>query len=464
MMSKRWAILSYLAFFVYLQGESALAETPSPPEIAKAEFSGNSLTFDFNRAMLTWVGTSAPVGVSIEPELPCKWSWSNDSQLTCDTPYSAPGVKPATRYHIAIRGGLWSQDGLEIRQRTLDVESTLPRIASADVDAWKDGDPVIEVWTNLPVAEADLRNTIDLTGDGLPMGFSLSEHTVSYGGPHTHWRVRPATAGHHPNGMLVLREKAGLRAIGGELPGNETKELLRAVINETFHLRRANCSGDPRHGTQAYAATPIGGVESHLSLRCPAGENVELEFSDVLQPISLEAMRKELPSGWHLGKVGVASYWNSRDETRRRPGYSVRIIADRANENFSLEIPATLRSEAMQIDRGVSVALSSTDFLSDVKVNRNVTGGRNVGTRRITPDLNELAQPIDCRWAVYSVNPHKFKSLRAEIPKFRVSRPTLEYSGNCCGGLQPIARGVSLATQGRLFYSVNGHRSFLIIS
>ena len=267
-------------------------------------------------------------------------------------------------------GGLWSQQGFELKAQELWVETPRPEIDYEYVDEWNDGVPVIDLHTNFPVNATTLHEALHLTLDDQVIGFDLQAtgQSTPTEGDRTDrdWRIRFSPADGLPH-ELALSVRPGLRAAQGELTGTQDEVLLRARVNEPFRLRRTGCAV----GHEAYGA-PVTDAPTPVRLSCPAGQMLILEFSRDLSAGSLTWLREHLPPGLRFEREDAHSYFRFRAEdgdVSRRPGSFIRLTSDLANRLLELKLPDSLTSDTGKpIVRYVLVEFATTDFLPDLSI------------------------------------------------------------------------------------------------
>ena len=330
------------------------------PRIKQAQFSGDTLTLEFDQPMATWSGTSAFAAASFDPPLACTWSWSDDVTLVCrpgEDDASKP--QPATRYRIALGGGLWSQAGVELDAQQVSAETQAPQISNFNLAQWHDGWPRIQLRTNLPVEHDSLRDALTVTLNDAALAFDV----VALSSEHTQWLLRPLDTTRA--GLLVVTQLPGLRTPLGELPGKIHAELLRAVVAEPFNLRRVACSVEITPALRKAAGLPE--EEPHGDVAraaCPAGANIAFEFSDALSTAALAAFRAALPAGVALARTDAALWWaRGTDKTLRRPGQVIYVTLEQPQQTFAWTVPPTLASAAgATLQLPVRVVLRSGDL------------------------------------------------------------------------------------------------------
>ena len=350
--------------------DSAFAEPPRPT-IKSADMPSGAPYLEFDQPMLTWAGSMPPPSISVEPALSCHWTWSDDTHLFCETDRYEPAGRPATRYRLSIRSGLWSQQGAQVVPQTLLLESQRPTVETSVV-AWKNGRPSIEVSTNVDVEAAALREVLSLAVEGGPaVDFELERITdaapsLSNIARPTRWRLLPAPVAGE-NRILELRVKPGLRSTVGELPGAQSERILRVHINEPLRLRLAGCaSAEYRGGIAPRLSSETADAIAVANVQCAAGEQVTLGFSDVLAPGSLEFLRAHLPPGLRYERSDTATFDSSPgmlSAAFERPGYFLRLVAEQAQASLTIDLPASLTTEnGGSIERASRVVVGTGDY------------------------------------------------------------------------------------------------------
>lgn len=343
-------------------------EVMPAPTITRASVDSSGIDLYFSESMLAWNGDGHFTAATIHPSLHCRWYWSSDTELRCNV--DGDKLPPASRYRISIQGGLWSQQGFELKAQELWVETPRPEIDYEYVDEWNDGVPVIDLHTNFPVNATTLHEALHLTLDDQVIGFDLQAtgQSTPTEGDRTDrdWRIRFSPADGLPH-ELALSVRPGLRAAQGELTGTQDEVLLRARVNEPFRLRRTGCAV----GHEAYGA-PVTDAPTPVRLSCPAGQMLILEFSRDLSAGSLTWLREHLPPGLRFEREDAHSYFRFRAEdgdVSRRPGSFIRLTSDLANRLLELKLPDSLTSDTGKpIVRDVLVEFATTDFLPDLSI------------------------------------------------------------------------------------------------
>jgi len=367
-MPRKCAAIAWFSLLVLGANVTAIAAT-ARPQIVNAQLSYGTLTLEFNEPMLTWMGSTTSAGVSIEPPLRCQWTWSDDTRLQCEPGPDEPRALAATRYRVSIGGGIWSQQGAEVDAQELSVESERPKL-EASMTGWKNGRPEIELSANVEVTVAALRSALRAElDDGTPVDLDLVQVAQSsalrYGVWNTvRWRVVPASVP-GTNRLLSLHVLPGLRATTGELTGEQDETLLRVRVNEAFRLRMAGCS---RSKDQiARGSPPSDGPLAAVSLSCPAGEQIALEFSDELSPESIEWLRSHVPGGLRYENADEAPFYameGGRKSEFEKPGHFVRFVSERVQKSLTIELPAMLTARGgASIERRGRVVVDSGDYL-----------------------------------------------------------------------------------------------------
>lgn len=351
-----------------LMGRAVAAETAAPT-IKQVSLRYGNLALEFSEPMLTWLGNTAPTGFDIDPPFRCNWSWSSDTQLSCyDSQMDS--MLPATRYRISIHGGLWSQQGSEIAAQQLSVDSPRPEIEESRIQRWNDGVPVLELTTNMPVTSAALRSVLSLTEDDRALHFDLhttdGATTTNESAGSKRWRIDylPSDAAMH---VLALRVRPGLLETRGTLAGVQDALLLRARINESLRLRLVGCSADFANGYASHGVDVSDDSDQPVSIDCPAGVELALEFSQAPSAASIEQLRQRLPSGLRYVTLDAPPVYpesGSDLKVHDRPGHFLRLLSDRPKQTFAFDIPESMTSEdGEHIVRPLQISIRTADFL-----------------------------------------------------------------------------------------------------
>jgi hypothetical protein len=75
---------------------------------------GRQIVFQFDRPVVP-IGRmerdAAEIPIDVSPEVRCQWRWINSRALACQLD-KANALQPATRYHITVRPGIKTDDGV----------------------------------------------------------------------------------------------------------------------------------------------------------------------------------------------------------------------------------------------------------------------------------------------------------------------------------------------------------------
>jgi len=356
------------------------------PLVRESRLIGYEMRLVFDRAMLTWSGDIDASAITISPASTCKWSWSDDTTLTCNFDYSAPMPRKATRYEVRIHGGLWSQDGVEIAPTVVHVDSERPALEAAVV-AWNEDVPQIELTSNVAVTLSALRAAVHVVlDDETPLEVDLHALPVdrppgrgAAAAPNTWQLALPPIDRDRTISVLV---SPGLQSTEGPLPGVQEKILLQARVNEVFRVRRVWCAADWEKVSDADATSPF-------AIDCPAGTLIGVRFSKPLDTVSIEWLKHSAPSALPFRDASVEqrSFWTKGGGVFAAPGQSVYLQLVDAQSTIPLVFPATLAAlDRTTLGKPVRVAVHGGDFRQAVRLLR---ARSVVATGKVVPAVFE---------------------------------------------------------------------------
>ncbi len=296
---------------------------------------GNGLQLRFPEAMQLWDNAVSTGLVRLHPSLPLECSWTSDTVLDCR--FDAARRALATRYRVEV-AALRTQRGAAWSATTLYVETRRPEL-TLHQQGWMDGMPRLRLWSNTPATPHALARVLRLTLDGRPLALDPAAiQARAEPGGHGAWfdLALPRIPGQ--DRRLVVSVVPGLRSSAGPLPGTQDRTLLDALVNETFRLRGATCSG--RHGAVAADV-----VDGRLTLDCLAGQPVELLFSQPLDAAARRRLVAALPDnvqflGWGRGQ----SHPGARPIPALRQGDHARLRIHRPGEMVAFVLPENLHA------------------------------------------------------------------------------------------------------------------------
>ncbi|MGH8029290.1 MAG: hypothetical protein ACREO3_05070, partial [Arenimonas sp.] len=140
------------------------------PTLDEVEVDGREVRLTFDQPMLTWDTPVDTPAIRIEPALPCAWYWEDDTTLTCEGPALATAVKLATRYHVVIGEGLWTQQGEAFPTTTRDAETERAQVVIQSVK-WNAGVPAIVVHVSPDTVPGSLASVLDVRLDDRAVPF-----------------------------------------------------------------------------------------------------------------------------------------------------------------------------------------------------------------------------------------------------------------------------------------------------
>jgi hypothetical protein len=350
-----------------LFGSATAIADVGPPRVQSVSFDGGQPRIVFSEPMLTWVGSSQPSVVSTQPPLPCDWYWENDTALVCGAAYIVQSmIRQATTYSLRIEGGLWSQQGQEIRPTTRDVESSRPGVSSAMIERWSGDVPVVELYMNAEVTADALRDALRVQSDGAPIDYALKPIKMPYQPKQLAWQITPAqpsTLDH----ILTVQLTPGLVSREGELRGLGSQVVITARIAEPFRARFAGCNAQPTSG--ARPSTFDLDANANPTVDCPAGYSVVVELSSALSATALEQLKNSMPQGWHFDATNTQRIWTQRQESTPwyREGRWIAIKSDHPDQTFDWRLPTTLTSEnGATLQHEVRLHVRSVDYLPEL--------------------------------------------------------------------------------------------------
>lgn len=355
-----------LILFSLLALGSSAARAAQP--VLSAEWAGYSFVLHFDTPMLTWLGTADLANVSMTPPLACHWTWISPTELACERAGLNTPVLLATRYEISVHGGFWSQQGEENARQILTADSDRPQL-SAKIGEWKNGLPLIELESNIAVSQQQLRAHLDVTSaNAAPIDYALSEipapksTTANY--PPQRWQLQIQA----PDGVeriITIHAKPGLLANIGSLAGEQDATLLQVRLNEPFHLRLAGCS-------DGYSVLQSASPDSNgkISFNCAADADISLELSKAPNAESLALLRAQLPRDieFRRAEAAASNFWDRSKNIAQRPGYFIRLVATRADETRTIDLPQNFVAEdGATLDRRVPVTVHVGDFAASTQ-------------------------------------------------------------------------------------------------
>lgn len=350
--------------------------------IVSHEAGDDSLRFTFNQPMLGWESNNVELrDVRIEPAIDCRWFWSDDVTLACSRQLEAKPPEPATKYTVHFDGGLWSQQGIEIKPTTLSFDYRRPEISIYEGSNWTDGRPVAELSANQLIDDAELRKVLRVTGtDGLPLGYRLQPATGWSTADRSSWELTLDNTAYR--GDLDIAIKPGLKGRSGPLLGAQSQHLASYAYNEEFQFRGARCA---RSSSSKEFATK--------TVKCEAGRNVLLRFSRPLSKEALEMLDRQLPAGLsRLRSEAMEQLYRSGRNVQRAPEWTVALALERPNEQFLVTLPATLRSsDGEPLKDNAGILIESSDLVGSFTqqgIRRVLLPGEDVGPLGIATNLD----------------------------------------------------------------------------
>jgi hypothetical protein len=261
------------------------AEAAMPAGGATAQWSTKRVLYiDFARSMRTW-DNDAP-GVRLTPALPVTCHWASDTRLACTASRDSRGATP---YQVRLPEGLWTQGGDAMAAMRLDAPSGRPSV-EARPGAWKNGLPIGELSTEMPVTQAALAAVLVADIDGDPVSLKLRPRPERYLKPGTAYSVDLVDAADR-HGLLTLRIRPGLASSEGPLRGIQDEVLATASLQPvTALLTGVRCS---HRGRDVEVATHDGRLEA----TCSPGDRVTLVFNQKLDEAAQAAVTQRLQAG-----------------------------------------------------------------------------------------------------------------------------------------------------------------------
>jgi hypothetical protein len=318
------------------------------------EFRYNQLQLKFAESMQTWANASSNL-VTLSPALRAECNWGGDTTLSCQL-HNKP--VSATRYRIAVQGGLKTQSGKVLPATVLYLETDRPTL-SADIIEWQRGVPKIVVSTRDKVSAEQVAAVLRLQQDGMPVALPPIRASTTTDG----WndgRAFELDLG-RLDGLphrIALGVVPGLKSQSGPLLGTQRETLINAQVNESFQLRSLTCAS-PKH---AVSAEPIQGT---ISADCLPGEPVQLLFSDDLGAVSRRAFETALPATVKLLSWKKDEDWRWRrpeDADQVSPAYRAELQIEAADTMTSIALTGVLRSASGAPLPNVNLRISTGDF------------------------------------------------------------------------------------------------------
>jgi hypothetical protein len=125
---------------------------------------GRQIVFQFNRPVVPlgrMERDAVEIPIDISPEVRCQWRWINTRALACRLD-KANALQPATRYHITVRPGIKTDDGIAM-QVTQEHEfiTARPKVSYSRFLQWRaPGWPRIQLTFNQPVTKESVEQDI----------------------------------------------------------------------------------------------------------------------------------------------------------------------------------------------------------------------------------------------------------------------------------------------------------------
>ena len=168
--------------------------TPSGTNVPPAR----QIVFQFNRRVVP-VGrmerTADEVPISIHPPLPCEWRWINTSALACQLGED-DAFQPATRYDIAVRPEIESEDGLQLTQTVQHFfETERPMVTNSYFRTWTGpGTPNVRLTFNQRLEASAVAEHVFIRGErGERFALSAEPPDRELDKPERYWVVKPVT-------------------------------------------------------------------------------------------------------------------------------------------------------------------------------------------------------------------------------------------------------------------------------
>lgn len=324
--------------------------------IVESHFGEDQVLLEFDQPMLGWDTAVGLRGLRFEPAFDCQWRWDDDLHLVCSPPLLGRKPAKATRYTLRIDGGLWSQQGEEIKPTSLDFDHDPPEV-STDLGEWKGGVPDVFLETDQPVDEAALREAVRVsTADGTALAYRLAQRPAR--DQRRRWHFELDAPDHRGPARIVVRP--GLVGLSGPLRGTQDEMLIEYEHGEPFRYRGALCS--PHSWNSSLTLVPMA---------CPAGGGLTLGFSRPLSAAALDALEASAPKGLRLIRVAVpeSGYGLVGGDRVTSPSWLVRFQIDDPGTTLDWRLPVDLRSRAGEALTGdAQLSLRSTDFQGRVEV------------------------------------------------------------------------------------------------
>ncbi|MCX7034283.1 MAG: hypothetical protein NT046_09980 [Arenimonas sp.] len=359
-----------------------------PPRITGTDGEDDRLAIEFDRPMLTWRGESDTAGITLSPQVECRWFWEQDTTLACQVPEgSTRPFRQATSYRLELPGGLWSQAGAELAPTTLDVVSSRPE-PRVQISDWNAGQPALRVVSHeMPLTLQDLAQVLELRLDDQPVDYTLAPLSakqlasmyLSDGG--SAFNVLP-TRWPTTRGTLVVSVREGLRSPAGPVRG-EARRLLTTRVNEPLRLVGLGCGWSRMPMTAEQ-------VEKWGRDECAPDADVALVFSRRLAKGEAERIAAGLP-GLAVSKDSNHCRWDCGDNEAR---FHVGFTATAAGVSLPIVLPADLRADdGSLIEAGAVPVLVFRDHPASVRSEPPVRLLRPGGDAALALEVRNLDAP-----------------------------------------------------------------------
>ncbi|RDZ26371.1 alpha-2-macroglobulin family protein [Lysobacter silvisoli] len=328
----RWLVIALMAATAWAaHARGSAAEGPEPVEI-EAEIDEDELLIDFDRTMQNWENAVPGDQVSIEPALPMRCAWGGSATIACRF---LDGHKPteATAYRVRIGAGLRTEDGDRLAAQALDVEYERPNLSS-DSGQWHEDGFKVTLRVNAGSTAQQVAQVLELRVDGRPQPLPALR-PVAEAADRYELDLSSVTA---PDALVQLSYREGLRSPRGPLAGKQGRELLRAVLNESFRLRGVVCNGPDGNSL----AVPKDG---RLDIECLPNEAVRLVFSHPWRKVDLTAWSARLPAQASAApelevvyEHGASRFDAGPTAPRRRQGHAAALALTAAHREYAIAL------------------------------------------------------------------------------------------------------------------------------
>lgn len=320
---------------------SILRVTPDGTDVLP----GSQIVIEFNRPVVA-VGkmdrSAAEIPVDITPAVTCQWRWLNTRSLACELDEKQK-LRLATQYHVKVRPGIKTLDGVTIAQ---PYESSFltqrPQSRWSNLVLWRNrARPIIRMFWTQPVSKSTVLNHVylrdgkgtryevaaeaDRTKRKLPDWLPLPHEKevvglaqqMQQGDPpvmvngeeyRRMWLIEPSRD--LPAGeAITLSYDAGVVSSEGPEPAEKADSVTSFNSFADFAFLGLQCTANADDQSELLFAP---GETQGAAQLCNPMQPISLRFSS---PVSRKAVRDSLSIDPMLGKPGdPTDIWNVEDE------------------------------------------------------------------------------------------------------------------------------------------------------